>query len=79
MPAAVDVKPAVNLSSAQEQAVRLSAVTLPDGWTITAENEGSGFMVRVIGIGFVALSAFDRLTHPEQLAAFIERVRRERG
>ena len=82
MPAAITVKPSALISPAQHDAVSQAALTLPDGWTIIVAGDSDRaelVTVRIVGVSFAALSAFARLTRPEQLAAFAERVRREHG
>ena len=37
------------------------------------------FTVRVVGSTFAIVSTFNHLARPEQLAAFVERVRRDHG
>jgi hypothetical protein len=83
VPAPLVVHAAAKLSHAQEQALALAVTTLPDAWRVVVNtedllHEGDRFSVRITGEGFAIVSGFAAATRPEQLAAFVERTRRDR-
>ena len=84
MPAPVTIDEAVGLSEAQQKALALAALTLPDSWRVVVNAEdqvqaGDRFSVRILGDVFTTLSGFAARAHPDQLSAFIERTRRGRN
>jgi hypothetical protein len=81
LPAELDLKPSAALTKDQGDALALAAKTLPDGWTVVAEADPSGdqITVRVVGRSFSTMARFAARTHPDQFAAFLERVRRGHG
>ena len=83
MAAPLTIDALTNLSAAQGKALELAAQTLPSEWEVTVDAEdeeyaGDRFTVRIRGQGFAMVSGFARWTHPDQLAAFVERTRRGR-
>lgn len=81
MPAPLVVHPAAQLNRSQEEALKVALLTLPDDWRVEVNtedfpHEGQRFYVRIAGEGFSTVSGFARATHPEQLSAFVERIRR---
>jgi hypothetical protein len=81
LPADLDIKPNAALNKDQGEALTIAAQTLPDGWTVVAEADPTGdqITVRVVGSSFSTMARFAARTHPNQFAAFLERVRRGHG
>ena len=81
MPAELDVKPSAALNKAQGDALAAAARSLPDGWTVVAEADPASdhITVRIVGRNVSTMSRFAARTHPERLAGFLDKVRREHG
>ena len=83
MGASLTIRDSARLTSEQKDAIALSAQALPATWRLfvyadtVAGHEANRFTVRIVGPGFTAISPFGQGTRTDQLAAFIERIRRE--
>lgn len=81
MSALLVVQPSTALTPDQQAALTQAVQTLPPDWTVIVGAADTmtkdRFSVRVIGISFVTSSTFGPQALPEQLAAFLERARRE--
>jgi hypothetical protein len=81
--ASLTIRQSVKMTSEQQDAIALAAKALPAAWRLfvyadtAVGSQPQRFTVRIVGPGFTAISAFGPGTRTEQLAAFIERIRRE--
>jgi hypothetical protein len=84
MPPRIEIRPTVTLSPEHENALTLAVRTLPDAWRVVVRGEttmgpAALFSVRILGPGFTTMATFSPDAKPEQIAAFVETIKREHG
>lgn len=81
--ASLTIRPSAGLTIDQRDALALAVQTLPSAWGVlvyvdtVAGQSMHRFTVRVVGPTFTAIAPFGPGTRPDELAAFVDRVRQE--